>query len=603
MNAEFFTACERLLSAAANGVYQGTLIAAVTGVALRLLPRTNAATRHAVWFGILLFVAALIPAHVVLSSQPPAQTLPIATQPTAVISSESEAIPLPDPKPAEDQAADNDYIPSAPLDAPDSPLAHSNTTLVQKAWSFFAQTNLKPMQTAIRLPHSICLALISAWALLASFRAALVGAQIIAVRRAKKMSSVPSHPMQTLFATLRDSLTARRNVQLRISTMHRTAVVLGFVHPVVLLPAEMDSEADGGEVEHVLRHELAHVARRDDWGNLVQQLIEAALFFHPAVWWISTRLSLDREIACDDYVLEASGSPRAYALTLANMAGRMNHRRPLLAPGVSNNKSQLKQRITMILNAQRDRSPRLAKSRLGLFTTAAALLAVLAIVAGPRLVLAQAPDTTQPQAATADGSPAALPPDSSGAESGPRSKSASSESDSAPSIPTPELPPAPSAATVLVAPPAPPTGRHHRKDMSVEERLDRIEHMLAELQATRDKVKAHQPGVNGLSLVVPGGPQIEIDGEAFGRAKRNFDYAMRDFGKNTEDFEKMQDTMREMQAKAPDMQLQILRSTRDSLQKQIQAIDRHLKQINEELARPKKLSEDRPDNSDAGSKE
>ena len=57
--------------------------------------------------------------------------------------------------------------------------------------------------------------------------------------------------------------------------MHRAAVVLGFVHPVVLLPAEMDQDANEGEAEHVLRHELAHVDRRDDWWNLAQQLIQA----------------------------------------------------------------------------------------------------------------------------------------------------------------------------------------------------------------------------------------------------------------------------------------------------------------------------------------
>ncbi len=153
----------------------------------------------------------------------------------------------------------------------------------------------------------------------------------------------------------------------------------------------MDKDANADEVEHVLRHELAHVERRDDWGNLAQQTIQAALFFHPAVWWISAKLSLEREIACDDHVLEASGRPRAYALTLANVASRMNQCRHLLAPGVSNNNSQLQQRITMILNTNRDRSPRLAKTRLGLFTAATAMLAVLAINAGPRLALAQSP--------------------------------------------------------------------------------------------------------------------------------------------------------------------------------------------------------------------
>ncbi len=155
--------------------------------------------------------------------------------------------------------------------------------------------------------------------------------------------------------------------------------MLGFAHPAVLLPSEMDKETTDGEVEHVLRHELAHVDRWDDWGNLAQQLIEGALHFHPAIWWISRQLSLEREIACDDHAIEAGGSPRAYALTLANVAIRMNQCRHSLAPGVSNNNSQLQQRITMILNAQRDRSPRLSRSRLGLFTATAAILAAIAI--------------------------------------------------------------------------------------------------------------------------------------------------------------------------------------------------------------------------------
>jgi hypothetical protein len=70
MSAEFFTVCERLLSATANGVYQGILVTLIAGLALRLFARTNAATRYAVWFGVLLFVTALIPAHLLLSSQP-----------------------------------------------------------------------------------------------------------------------------------------------------------------------------------------------------------------------------------------------------------------------------------------------------------------------------------------------------------------------------------------------------------------------------------------------------------------------------------------------------------------------------------------------------
>ena len=70
-------------------------------------------------------------------------------------------------------------------------------------------------------------------------------------------------------------------------------------------------------------HELAHVRRRDDWTNLVQHCINALFFFHPAIWWVSKRISLEREIACDDQVLHSTRRPRAYALLLADLATRM----------------------------------------------------------------------------------------------------------------------------------------------------------------------------------------------------------------------------------------------------------------------------------------
>jgi hypothetical protein len=265
------------------------------------------------------------------------------------------------------------------------------------------------------------------------------------------------------------------------------------------------------------------VERRDDWCNLAQHLVQCALFFHPAIWWISAKLALEREIACDDHVLEASGRPRAYALTLANVASRMNQCRRSLAPGVSNNNSQLQQRITMILNTRRDHSPRLAKSRLGLFTTTAALLAVLTLVAGPRLVLAQsqpaAPatpanpaaqnnsiDAIPPETPVAEEPPATLPPDLIGDESDPRSKSGQPGAIGIAPVPSPQFvtvaPPAPGAplivSTVPVAPmaPMPPmaavapvpsvglppgapaTTRAAKKHLTIEERLDRLERIL-----------------------------------------------------------------------------------------------------------------------------
>src|SRR5262245_27353893 len=63
MTPEIFHTCDQLVSATVNGTYQGIIITLLVGLSLRLLPRSNAATRHAIWLATLLLCATLIPAH------------------------------------------------------------------------------------------------------------------------------------------------------------------------------------------------------------------------------------------------------------------------------------------------------------------------------------------------------------------------------------------------------------------------------------------------------------------------------------------------------------------------------------------------------------
>jgi hypothetical protein len=82
----------------------------------------------------------------------------------------------------------------------------------------------------------------------------------------------------------------------------------------------------------VLLHELAHLGRGDDWTNLFEKLLKSFFFFHPAFYWIEARLALEREMACDELVLERTRNPRAYARSLVSLAerrlaGRMGTRR------------------------------------------------------------------------------------------------------------------------------------------------------------------------------------------------------------------------------------------------------------------------------------
>ncbi|MCA9137957.1 MAG: TIGR03067 domain-containing protein [Planctomycetales bacterium] len=76
--------------------------------------------------------------------------------------------------------------------------------------------------------------------------------------------------------------------------------VVGLVRPTILIPASALTGLTVGELEMIIRHELAHVRRYDLWINLLQRLAEALLFFNPSLWLLNRRISSLREYACDD---------------------------------------------------------------------------------------------------------------------------------------------------------------------------------------------------------------------------------------------------------------------------------------------------------------
>ena len=92
--------------------------------------------------------------------------------------------------------------------------------------------------------------------------------------------------------------------------------VVGLFRSTILLPASAISGLSSDELEMILAHELAHVRRHDMWVNLLQRLVEAVLFFNPALWFLSRRISALREYCCDELACEAvaeqtqQGEPR-----------------------------------------------------------------------------------------------------------------------------------------------------------------------------------------------------------------------------------------------------------------------------------------------------
>ncbi len=385
MKTELLAICDHLVAAALNGAYQGLLVTVFVGLALRLLRRTNAASRHGIWLATLILVVCLLPAHywrhALASDKPAANKTPLVADlgPQRVKARETEpAVSRKD----EDFFAAVPEMSGDPVPEPPVSPVFAPRRIVQNHPAS-SVVLLEP-----RLPRITCLCLVCLWFITAGARMILLVWRLYQVRKLKARSLPAPQDLDDLFQSLRKKLGVNRPVRLGISPVYSSPIVVGFLHPEVLLsPTEAES-INPAETEHILRHELAHVQRRDDWANLLQHCMQALMFFHPAVWWISRQLSLEREIACDDFVLEQVGKPRAYALTLASLAGRINRRSSVLAPGISTTKTHLQQRINMILDTQRNTTPHLARTRVGIVTSASALVAILALNFAPRLVLA-----------------------------------------------------------------------------------------------------------------------------------------------------------------------------------------------------------------------
>ena len=125
--------------------------------------------------------------------------------------------------------------------------------------------------------------------------------------------------LRQITARLARQLHVTRAVRVLESRMVEVPTVIGFLKPVVLLPAAALSGLTAQQVEAILAHELAHIRRHDYLVNLLQTLVETVLFYHPAVWWLSRRIRIERENCCDDLAVSLCGDPVAYATALADL--------------------------------------------------------------------------------------------------------------------------------------------------------------------------------------------------------------------------------------------------------------------------------------------
>ena len=307
-----------------NALWQPALIAAIAWAALKISRCNNATTRHAIW-SLALLASFIVPFVSAMPIVLPHST----TAPLATVQPRNHAAP-PQVRIAHEAAA-----PSQPM--------------------------LSVSRPSFRVQPTIALIVAAVWLVVALAILARLLISLIYLNRLK-------HDALPLAVESRHALTrydrahkGDRDVRICVSDEITVPVAVGIFDAMILIPSDLLHELDANDLDRVLLHELAHVRRSDDWVNLFERIVQALFFFSPGIYWISRQLDLEREVACDDWVLEQSAENVPYARCLARIVEMTQwpYTAPA-APGVFVTRKSMSIRIERLLARGRDIRVRLA---------------------------------------------------------------------------------------------------------------------------------------------------------------------------------------------------------------------------------------------------
>jgi len=369
------TLASAISAMALNALWQDALLVLCVWLLLRIWPSTNASTRYVVWSATLA-AAIVVPVVTTIAFFTPPGTVAAASnglQPSQAL-----------PPPAHINAA--------------RPVRHElrrTATPTAPAGIEREQAGL-PGRPRLTLPIDLVLGVFAAWLLLAAYGLARLAIGLTRLEQLKRDSlPLPVEYRDSMPQWLRANKGARA-VRLCVSDETDVPIAVGLFDAMILVPRSLLERLSEPEVDQICLHELAHLRRADDWSNGVQRLIGALLGWNPAAQFIGQQLDLEREVACDDWVLSFVGKVRPYALCLTKMAESAAWpRNPIPAPGVFDTRKHISLRIERLLGAGRNIATNLA-----LAPAAAAVVVVGAIalviavvapsIAAPEMAVAQA---------------------------------------------------------------------------------------------------------------------------------------------------------------------------------------------------------------------
>jgi len=197
-----------------------------------------------------------------------------------------------------------------------------------------------------------------------------------------RMVANPDKQWLQVFEELKQDLGLSKPISLLKSGLAETPMVVGWFAPVVLVPASAFTLLSPAQLRMILAHELAHIRRYDHWVNQFQGIVEIILFFHPAIWWISRQVRIEREYCCDDASLRGTSDPKALAEALTQLE---LHRISSPSNALAANGGSLMDRITRILGnrvnqMKKPKEQKMKFKTLGTIVAAATLIGSLFFV-------------------------------------------------------------------------------------------------------------------------------------------------------------------------------------------------------------------------------
>jgi beta-lactamase regulating signal transducer with metallopeptidase domain len=319
---------ERIL----NVLPEGFLIAVFVWALLRILRRQNSGTRFAVWFLALLTVAAL---------------------------------------PA---------------------LGRFGTAQGLIGVGLLSGTPWRSLLPAITIPGHWALFVFLAWVLGASVAMVRIAAGFWRLRQVRRgCTAIDATDLHPAVRKTVEAISASRSVTITTSEDVRVPAAIGFWNRTIVLPAWALRELNPDDLNVILLHESAHLRRWDDWTNLIQKMVRALFFFHPAVWWIENRLAVEREMACDDAVLAETANPHGYASCLVSLlekslAHRLADKRWTMAHAAVHRAHEASLRLAKILDKNRPATTRVWKPALGIVGTFS-VVCLMALPLAPQFVV------------------------------------------------------------------------------------------------------------------------------------------------------------------------------------------------------------------------